>query len=471
MILFRLTNARNKILHTNIVCAVVFCIIFVAMIISIKDLRQYAGIDLRNRIVGARALLMSLDPYAELWHPGMPLELADFYQRYPGISRVTAPPTVIFAYVPFAYLSHRNQQFIWWALQWAALGGAIIVLYRSFGSSELRRVFALVAVLCFIGSWFWRLHVERGQYYIFLTLLLCFDIAALRSTSRRRSLWLGVPIGISIALRPTYLVLVPILWFMGERLAATRAVLTAFAIFGISIFIVGWPVWRHFYDTVNLVALNEIDHNFPSKQFGPVMAIAPSVIEGLDFSKELPYSGASSTIGALIKQPWAIPFSRLMTVVMMILAAITSWWMTRRAHVSRDVVLLFLSIMPIIVEFTGVERGTFQDVAFLPVICLTLAIIQRMPNANFFKIFVAFTLVFFIGPFESFWVANLRHLFVVLLAFSLLLYMVRGGPGCLNRISASIGGASAGVRLPSGEAGSAPQTPPPIAGAPGPRRH
>ena len=29
---------------------------------------------------------------------------------------------------------------------------------------------------------------------------------------------------------------------------------------------------------------------------------------------------------------------------------------------------------------------------------------------------------------------------------------VRGGPGCLNRISASISGASAGVRLPSGEA-------------------
>ena len=28
----------------------------------------------------------------------------------------------------------------------------------------------------------------------------------------------------------------------------------------------------------------------------------------------------------------------------------------------------------------------------------------------------------------------------------------RGGPGCLNRISASISGASAGVRLPSGGA-------------------
>jgi hypothetical protein len=31
-------------------------------------------------------------------------------------------------------------------------------------------------------------------------------------------------------------------------------------------------------------------------------------------------------------------------------------------------------------------------------------------------------------------------------------FEVRGGPGCLNRFSASISGASAGVRLPSGEA-------------------
>ena len=29
---------------------------------------------------------------------------------------------------------------------------------------------------------------------------------------------------------------------------------------------------------------------------------------------------------------------------------------------------------------------------------------------------------------------------------------IRGGPGCLNRFSASISGASAGVRLPSGVA-------------------
>jgi hypothetical protein len=36
--------------------------------------------------------------------------------------------------------------------------------------------------------------------------------------------------------------------------------------------------------------------------------------------------------------------------------------------------------------------------------------------------------------------------------FMRILAALRGGPGCLNRFSASISGASAGVRLPSGVA-------------------
>src|SRR5882724_6376238 len=82
---------------------ILVCVItVVAIAFSLMDLHDYAGIDLRNRVVGARALLLSHDPYATDWHPGVPLELADPQQRYPGFSRVSAVPPVLFAYVPFA---------------------------------------------------------------------------------------------------------------------------------------------------------------------------------------------------------------------------------------------------------------------------------------------------------------------------------------------------------------------------------
>jgi hypothetical protein len=59
---------------------------------SLDDLVRYGGVDLRNRVVGARALLLSIDPYNVEWRPGTPIELADTHQRYPGVTRVTAAP-------------------------------------------------------------------------------------------------------------------------------------------------------------------------------------------------------------------------------------------------------------------------------------------------------------------------------------------------------------------------------------------
>jgi hypothetical protein len=412
-----LQDAARKVLSPTIVCILAISVFALAMALSIKDLHDFAGVDLRNRIVGARALLMSLDPYSVEWRPGMPLWLADFNQRYPGASKVTVPPTVLFAYVPFAELSHRTQQLIWWALQWIAMVVTIFALLRSFNTAERQRIFLLAAVFCFIGSWFWRLHVERGQYYIFLTLFFCLDIAALRR-EKRHPAWLGVPIGISAALRPTYVVLIPMLWFMGERCAAKRATVTAIALLTCSFLVAGLPVWRHFFDTVSSWAFIEIDNSFQDKRFGSIVASAPAIIEGLDFSKALPYYGAGSTIGALFKQPWAVALSPVMTIVIMFSAVLTTWWMSRR-NVPRTYILLLLSIAPIIVEFSGVMRNTYADVSFLPVVALGLA---AMPTTLLFEISGVLTLLLYTGPIESQWIVHLRHFASVALVFAILLY-------------------------------------------------
>jgi len=364
---------------------------------------------------------MGLDPYTIDWRPGMPLELADFHQRYPGVSRVTVTPPTLFAYVPFAQLSHRTQQLIWWTLQWAALAGTILILLRSFEAGmELRKMFLLTAVVCFVGSWFWRLHVERGQYYIFVTMLICLDLAALRNM-KERAPWVGIPIGIAIALRPTSAVLAPLLWFMDERDAAKRAVLTATAIVICSALIVGVPVWKHFFETVSSAAFAEVDRNFEAAHFGPVTAVAPALLEGLDFSKELPHYSGGSTIGALFKQQWAVTLSGLVAIIATLLAMTIIRGMSRRKYVRRDAILLFLSMMPIVMDFTRPMRNTYADVDFLPVVALMLSV---MPRRIFFKASACVTFLFFIGPLESKWTVHLRHLLLVLLVGAVLLYAV-----------------------------------------------
>jgi hypothetical protein len=392
----------------------------VAIAFSILDLRDYAGIDLRNRVVGARALLLGLDPYRVEWRPGVSLELADYQQRYPGISRVTVAPPVLLAYAPFASLGHRTQQLLWWGLQWAALLAAILILFRSYDCAELRRAFLLVAVLCFVGSWFWRLHVERGQYYVFLALLLCLDVAALRNAALRTR-WLGVPIGLAVALRPTNGVLVPLLWLMGERAAAVKAAVTAALVLAGSVAWVGPGPWQHLVENVRLAAFYEMDPEFEARHFGPVVNRAPAVIEGLDFSRELPYRGGGSTIQSLIKRPWAVPLSRMATVMVVLAGMAMMWWMARQAHLPRDALLLLLTMMPVLVELTGTLRNTYTDVAFLPVIAVLIPLIGR--SAALVALSTV-TLLLFLGPLESKWVSHFRHLLVVLLVLATLLDVV-----------------------------------------------
>jgi Glycosyltransferase family 87 len=393
---------------------------FLALAFSFKDLMDYAGIDLRNRIVAARAILSSLDPYSTDWTPGMPLELADPQQRYPGVSRVSAVPPVLFAYIPFANLPHRTQQIIWWVLQWAAMGAAIFSLYRSFDDRDLGKLFLFIAITCIVGSWFWRLHVERGQYYIFITALVCFDLAALRRMTKRTA-WLGIPSGISIALRPTHVVLIPLLWFMNEWRMTIKATITAAVILIPSLYIVGWPVWKHYLENVNLAAYLEVDPDFDSKHFGPVKAVAPRVVEGQDLIKELPHHSGQSTIGGLFKAHWAIPLSRATAVLIVIVGAVAMWWMSRQNHIPRDALLLLISMMLVIIDFTRPLRNTYADVAFLPVIAFLLPLI---PRQVVFKMFAAVTFLFFLGPLESKWVVHFRHLFFVMLVFSVLLTVV-----------------------------------------------
>lgn len=413
-------SATAKFLDSPIYWLLLSLVVVTALYFSVQDLLTYAGIDLRNRVVGARALLASLDPYSTDWRPGMPLELADPQQRYPGLSRVTAVPPVLFAYMPFAPLAYRSQQIIWWFLQWISISATILVLYKSFAEKAERRLFLLVVVLCVVGSWFWRLHVERGQYYIFPTMLFCFDAAALR-WSRSRPAWLGIPSGIAIALRPTNVILVPLFWFMNERRAAVVAAGVGALILLTSLFVVGWPVWKHYFQTVSDYAYVEIDPTFEEQHFGPVAAVAPDVVEGMDLKKSLPHKSGGSTIGALFETPWAIPLSRVVAVLLFVLGSAAMWWMRRQQRMPRDALLLFLSIMLVFIDFARPMRITYADVAFLPVIAFLLPLI---PRRGLLLAIAIVSFVCYLGPLESKWVVHLRHLFSVTLVSAVLGYTV-----------------------------------------------
>jgi hypothetical protein len=396
--------------------AIAALVVAIAIGFSFHDLLVYPGIDLRNRIVGARAILEGLDPYTFEWDPSMPTWLADPGRQYGGINILTAPPTVLFAYIPFAGLSGYTQHIIWWVLQWLALAGCTYALARGFRDPRRQLAFLLVAAFCFAGSWFWRLHIERGQYYVFLTLLLCLDIMALREAGKSRK-WLGIPTGFLIAFRPTAIVLPVLLWLMGERRAATRSALIATFLLACSVAIVGPATWRHFVDTVDMWSQQEIDPTFVIKHFPDVEYIAPRDLEGLHFGDALPSYSDVTSFGALIDKPWVIPARPFAYALAFLGYSVLMWLVARRLALSRDMLLLVLAASAAFTDFIVPIRHVYGDVAFLPVVALSLAILPLRP---FFVGLAAFTLIWFLGPLESPFATHLRDLLVAILVVSLI---------------------------------------------------
>lgn len=163
------------------------------------DVRTYGGTDLRVRVVGARALLRGINPYKIKDTKELDPALRDPDQEV--LSRCTYHPTLLLFYAPFASLSYPAQRIIWAVLEWCALGGSVVLLSLCLKSIDLRFWFCVAAAGLFGGAPFWRLHVERGQYYIFVVLLISLGMLLLLRT--KYSAAAGIAFGLAICLRPT----------------------------------------------------------------------------------------------------------------------------------------------------------------------------------------------------------------------------------------------------------------------------
>lgn len=203
---FRLDPKRLTRLE-KVALGVAALLTFLVLLLSLLDLGRYAGIDLRNRIVGARVLLTGQDPYTFVWQPGMPLELLDPCHDF-LVHRLTAPPPTLFLYAPIAPLPYKAERLVSFVLEWLSFALSVALLTRTIADMHQRVTFLLLTVLCFVLSGFWRLHLERGQVYAFHLLVL--SGAVVLSLRHHLDSWSGgILFGLAALLRLNYLLFVP----------------------------------------------------------------------------------------------------------------------------------------------------------------------------------------------------------------------------------------------------------------------
>ena len=391
--------------------------LLLAIAVSLSDALAFPGFDLRPKVVGARALLLGLDPYLPetlRWTAATPPALTDtetvFYADT-GLARVTYPPSLLLLYMPFATLPYDLQRLLWWALEWTALLTSIGVLCAA-TPRRFRLAFLIAAIGAFACSYFWRWHAERGQYYVFLVLLLSLDLFALRSGLLRQRSWLGAPTGVAITFRPTFAVLVPLLWFMGERRAAVTAVLAAAMVMAASLPFAGVQEWQHYFDNVATMARQVAEPVFSVRL--PPPEGASYFVEGYDFypTRELVALSRNLTFSGLLHRPWALPLSGALAVLVSVGVVAAMLWL-RTARGPRELTLLLFATTPVLLDYTVPVRWSYVDVVFLPVLAVLIPAVLRYGGVWTLGSVAAALLASFYGM-EGLTVGLLRQLFFLL---------------------------------------------------------
>lgn len=266
---------------------------------------KYGGVDLRNRVVGARVLFeLKEDPYSFKWSEGLSDRYLDPSDNAAiAVTRVTVTPTLLGFYAIFSAIPYRTQRMGWLFFQWGCLLGSVLLLAACAKTKDKRMIIWIISLLGVSGSYFWRLHVERGQIYIFYTFLVSLSYYLYQTYGERKkqenTSWRlavsGLIIGILIALRPTFLfLLIPFFLYKRFVFVSYAAVALVVSVIGIEL-ITPLPIWQTYADSIAVQGQMRTDETVNFVPMGVVEA------EGIDIHDFLGVPGEDSSIQRILR--------------------------------------------------------------------------------------------------------------------------------------------------------------------------
>ncbi|MGD0462492.1 MAG: glycosyltransferase family 87 protein [Tepidisphaeraceae bacterium] len=276
---------------------------------TVSDAMESPGTDLRCRVVGARAMMLGMDPY---FMPAKTDEVQTLQDpdRYAAVcTRCTYAPSLLCLYVPLANLPYQAQRYIWFGIEWCALAGSIALLRATLPGRLIKNAFTAIAIVFFADGVFWRLHLERGQYYVFvvflfsLTAWLCLGKSAAGEIAPARDRWWhGIPLGIAAALRLTPLAALLPLWVAGFRRTAVGAAVVFGACIAATLPIAGPGLWQSYFRSVSIQAQLRFDGDFHNSQRA-LLPPLPATAEGMTFKRSIGFPLADVNLALEVLQP------------------------------------------------------------------------------------------------------------------------------------------------------------------------
>jgi hypothetical protein len=340
------------------------------------------GDDLRNRVVGARVMLLGKDPYAFFWQPDMPEELLDPVHD-PDAHRLTISPPTLLLYAPLAPLPFRAGRLISFLCEWLAMLASLALLARALPEARQRVVFLCISTAFVLATDIWRLHLERGQVYVVPLLGLSVAVCSSRR-GQVDSIAAGLALGVVALVRPNLLVIAPALllarrWRCGGAMLATVGV-------GVAVTCLVLPAesWRSY--------LGVGDQYYRSIEGRPLMQI-PSPehagpVEGVTFGADSLTNIESSSFAQLVRKlhdAFGVPMIDLALTSKLILAGLAATLLVlvwRRRGEEAGSVFALIVVLALDTEFFLPHRWGYADVMLLAPLALLLPELLRPERVN-----------------------------------------------------------------------------------------
>jgi hypothetical protein len=432
---------RNKEKILTLLLILVAIVTVLGFFTDVKNTLEYGGIDLRTRVVGARVLIEGMDPYSFKWHPGMSDRLLDpRIDPNKGVPNLTVPPTVLVLHSAIANFSYLNQKIIWLAVQWMAFLSTLgIFMTRS--QSWLKRSSILVLGWLILSSYYWRVHVERGQIYIIYVVLLALAWFFSGASFRYHKVISGFLVGFAASLRPPIILMLIPFGIYRQWALLLGSIMGLVSGLSLSLTLANISIWKSYwlalnglaslkksYEGSNLISsAGEIGELYPKVI---ISKLYPKIIEGMgnvDLMSNIPHSNSSfkyllSRLGMDVS-PGNLVLSLCVVIFFLSCFAIS----LPRRNISVGLVFLMGFIMYLISEFfIPSSRYSYNNVQWL----LPLSLIVIEANilevlTDKFIIFLLFGLLLCVGCFS--WIPN----FILVSDILIALYVI---PTALNVI-------------------------------------
>lgn len=300
----------------------------------------------------------------------------------------TYSPVLLLFYAPLCELDWKVQRVIYFAFDWIALLLCYVILARIFPAQSSHTALWLGFVLLFIADFGFRFHLERGQYYVGLTLLTAIASVCL---IRKPDSWLrAFPLALLVLLRPTYAMSIIGAFLVHRTRYAAHAVVLCGLILATTLPLVGLNDWKGYLAAIRANENEALDDAYAQSP-KPAAEAQNEVLEGVDYSKAmagpgyladrtligLARSSVSPALARLVHRvaPTKQSLKRLNTACLLLALCfnLAVLFCLARGNLSSLIPISFVFLAPLNLELFAPQKYGYCDVMILAPLLLIVA--------------------------------------------------------------------------------------------------